>query len=206
MIRGTGTWPGRLARAGVICLAAGVIGGGPGCGSVYHDVLRERSVSATDWLATRAEESLEMHRGVAGMLADAAAAFDDAWLLDHQLLLWKRLEDRRYEASGALWEARKRTSSIGDVLRISTEHAPGAAPGELTDAQREAAERAIASLDEAADRLDESLAALTSIVDTWKGEMTADDFDTATISAPLAGVAQLLSDVEAGVAAIRAAE
>lgn len=192
-------------------MACGLIGvslaapGPVGCSSVYHDAVRQRSESGPDWLASRAEESLEMHRDAAGALTRAAAAFDDRWLREHPLILWKRLEESRYRASGQVWEARKRTASIGDVLERVGRPGSGAPPGEIDAGRRARAERAMQLLDGAGDRLEESLAGLSEIVDGWKGELTPDDFDPGTISAPLAGLEALLDEASAEVVELRRA-
>lgn len=145
-----------------------------------------------------------MHREALKMLADTAAGFDDTWLRDHPLLLWKSLEECRYEAGEEIWEARKRTASIGDVLRIVGDPSAGAPPGEINDVQRQHAERVIELLDQAADGLDASLEAVSVIVDTWKGQMTADEFDPGTISGPLSGIEALLKEASGEVEALRA--
>ncbi len=197
--------PGRLVRAGGIGLVAGVLLVlTPGCNSVYHDMVRQRSESAPALLATRADESLAMHRATEALLVDAAGAFNDPWLREHPLLLWKRLEDRRFEASGRLWEARKRTASIGDVLRAAEQRSPGAPPGEIDGGRRARAERAIELLDRAAGSLESSLEALESIVRSWKGELTPADFDPADITLPLTGVGESLTLASAEVAALHA--
>ncbi len=189
-----------------IALIAGVLLVSPAaCSSVYHETVRGMSGSADELLARRAAESVAMHRETAVLLRDAAAAFEDPWMLDHPLLLWKRLEDRRHEASGTLWEARKRTASIGDVLDAAREARPGTPPGEIDPVQEDHARAAMRVLDEAADSLDGSLSALAAIVESWKGEMTPEDFDPGEVTAALAGVDGLLDEAASEAAAIGAA-